>query len=66
MAFCQLPGCLEQPEFSWLKAEPNNEFEAQCTLCRTTLNLGTRESAAIRGVTILQIIEAMAVFLSTV
>ena len=25
---------------SWFKAEPNNEFEAQRMLCRTTLNLG--------------------------
>ena len=31
---------LEQPEFSWLKARPHNEFEVQCTLCKRTLNLG--------------------------
>ena len=32
---------LEQPEFSWLKAEPHHEFEVQCTLCKRTLKLGT-------------------------
>lgn len=57
MAFCQQPGrhlspyimgkckfnkCfLKQPEFSWIKAVRNNEFEAQCTLCKRTLKLGT-------------------------
>ena len=29
---------LEHPEFTWLKAVPNNEFEA---LCKRILNLGT-------------------------
>ena len=32
---------LEQPEFSLLKATPNDKFEEQCTLCKTTLKLGT-------------------------
>ena len=42
MGKCHFNKCwLEQPEFSWLKAVPSNEFEAQCMLCKRTLNLGT-------------------------
>ena len=42
MGKCKFNKCwLEQPEFSWLKAKPHNEFEVQCTLCKRTLNLST-------------------------
>ena len=42
MGKCKFSKCwFEQPEFSWLKAVHNDEFEAQCTLCNRTLNLGT-------------------------
>ena len=34
---------LDRLEFSWLKSKPHNEFEAQCTLCKRTLNLGSHK-----------------------
>ena len=39
---CIFNNCwLAHPEFSWLNAILNNESEAQCTLCKRTLKLGT-------------------------
>ena len=35
----------EQPEFSWLKAVPINEFEAQYMLCKRTLKLVTQSAS---------------------